>query len=76
MKVYEQNEMYQQFLAKLDMTVRSYNYVMDTLLDVERPLIENKIQQMVQKVEKVLLLSLFCVVYLSTNHCDVRIFRA
>jgi hypothetical protein len=52
-KVYEQNEMYQQFLAKLDMTVRSYNYITDTLLPVERPLVDARMQQMNARVEKV-----------------------
>ena len=52
--VFQQNETYRKYLQNLDVTVALYNRVRETILDVEYPLIEEKLKDIDNQLQRAL----------------------
>lgn len=53
--VFQQNETYRKYLQNLDVVVALYNSVRETILDVEYPLIEQKLLDIDKQLERAII---------------------
>jgi len=50
--VFQQNETYRKYLQNLDVTVSLYNSIRETILDVEYPLIKEKLEDIDNQLQR------------------------
>eukprot|EP00003_Mantamonas_plastica_P006669 TRINITY_DN1548_c0_g2_i8.p1 TRINITY_DN1548_c0_g2~~TRINITY_DN1548_c0_g2_i8.p1 ORF type:complete len:4445 (-),score=1771.15 TRINITY_DN1548_c0_g2_i8:52-13386(-) len=51
-KIYDDGEMFRNFTGNLDLIVNKYNHIQRTLLDVERPLVQDRLSAIDDQLEK------------------------
>ena len=51
-KMYQENEKFVNYVTNLDYTTKSYNKIRTTVLDVEKPLVKNQLDEIDQKLKR------------------------
>ena len=68
LEIFQKQEVFRKYISSLDMVAAKYNSTLNSILDVERPLLKVYIQEIDSVISTGLLVCLLCVVVAMVQH--------